>query len=132
MRFHFSTFVLSTVTYQVSCLAPNPALNDQTRRTVLSTIAGSLVIAPALPTQAATGSPVASQDSVYIPGLGGGAPVRNLIIGEEDGVWNPPPLITNLAKSRLLAEELAPSNPPLIPFASDNELYYGTWLELLN
>ena len=88
-------------------------------------IAGSLAIAPSISAQAAVGGPPVPVESAYIPGLGGGAPLRNLVVGEEDTIWNPPPMITNLGKSRILAKELSPSNPSFMPFASDNELFYG-------
>jgi hypothetical protein len=45
----------------------------------------------------------------------------------DDGaaLWNPPAFVTNLGNSRILAKELSPLNPSLVPFVSDNELYYG-------
>jgi len=84
-------------------------------------------MAPSISVQAAVGGPPV--DSVYIPGLAGGAPLRNLVVGEEDTIWNPPPMITNLGKSKILAKELSPSNPSFIPFASDNELFYGMYVQ---
>jgi len=51
-----------------------------------------------------------------------------VIIGEEGNVWKPPPIFTKLGKSRLLVSELAPLSASLIPFASDNELYYDSFL----
>lgn len=99
--------------------------NNMSRRKLLSNIAFSAPIAISVnpsKTQAAT---VAGQDAVYIPGVAGGAILKNLIIDEENSKWNPPDFVTNLAKSRIPAKELSPLNPSLIPFASDNELYYG-------
>ena len=98
--------------------------NNISRRKLLSNIAYSAPIAILVnPTKAQAA--VAGQDAVYIPGVAGGAILRNLIVDEENTKWNPPDFVTNLAKSRIPAKELSPLNPSLIPFASDNELYYG-------
>ena len=97
--------------------------NSQTRRAVLSSIASTstLIIAPLLPKDAYAADP----DGVLIPGVA--APFRNLIV-EGATPWKPTSLVTNLGKSRILAKELSPLNPSLVPFASDNELYYDTFL----
>lgn len=113
---------LSFLVLQVCSL--NVVPKSQTRRDALSSIAGALTIAPAvLPANA-------GQQDLYIPGVAGGAPFRNLVVDEstaDDGaaLWNPPAFVTNLGNSRILAKELSPLNPSLVPFVSDNELYYG-------
>lgn len=98
--------------------------NNISRRKLLSNIACSAPIAVSV-NPIRTEATVAGQDAVYIPGVAGGAILKNLIVDEENTKWNPPDFVTNLAKSRIPAKELSPLNPSLIPFASDNELYYG-------
>lgn len=73
------------------------------------------------------------EERIVVPGTGLKAPLRNLVVGEEEAStltsspWRKPNLITQLGKSRIGAEELSPLSPSLVPFASDNELFYGTY-----
>ena len=97
---------------------------------MLSSIAGAAAIAPA-----AVPPANAAQQDLYIPGVAGGAKLRNLIVDEHSRqesaeTWSPPALVTNLGNSRILAKELSPLNPSMVPFASDNELYYGKHFSL--
>jgi len=48
------------------------------------------------------------------------------IIADES--WSFPTFLTQLAKSRISVSELSALSPSLIPFAADNELYYGDFL----
>ncbi len=101
----------------------------QTRRDALSSIAGAVTAVPiTLPANA-------GQQDLYIPGVAGGAPFKNLIVDESsakqsvEASWNPTKLVTNLGNSRIHAKELSPLNPSMTPFASDKELYYGKLLK---
>jgi hypothetical protein len=97
---------------------------DQRRRKILAaTIASSVSIAP--PFLPATAAP-----DVVIPGVAGTAPIRNIIINESEiqgaSSWSPDTLVTKLAKTRILAQQLSPLNPSLVPFANDNDLFYDS------
>lgn len=114
--------------------------SQKSRRAALSSIAGSLTAVPTFIAQSANAVP-GQQDSLYIPGVAGGAPFRNLVVNEgnmneneSDSVsdsatpWKSPVCVTNLGNSRILAKELSPLNPSLVPFSKDNELYYDKFL----
>ena len=123
MMIFFKNLVLALAAVNVSAMSIIPTI--QTRRGTLSSIAGALAIAPATPVNAN-----GERGPAYIPGVAGGAIYRNLVVDESnfsEGVksWDPPQPVTKLGKSRILAKELSPLNPALVPFASDNELYYG-------
>ncbi len=71
------------------------------------------------------------EERMVVPGTGLKAPLRNLVVGEGEASistyspWKKTNLITQLGKSRIGAEELSPLSPSLVPFAADNELFYG-------
>lgn len=98
---------------------------------VLTTAAPVIHVQKATAAASLTSAAGLQQDSrMYVPGVAGGARFVNLIVEDPNGAnepWNPTPsLVTNLGKARILANELSPLNPSLIPFSSDsNELYYG-------
>lgn len=123
---------LSFLLLQVSTMTISPQ-SQKSRRAALSSIAGSLTAVPTFVAQSANAVP-GQQDSLYIPGVAGGAPFRNLVVNEgnmnendSDSAtpWKSPVCVTNLGNSRILAKELSPLNPSLVPFSKDNELYYG-------
>ena len=118
-----------------------------TRRDVIissaAVITGSATNLLVPPSSAAV---AATTDGFYIPGVAGGARRVDLIVDESNNnnnnnntntgeapaatsTWNPQPfLTTKLGKSRILANELTPLSQSMIPFASDNELYYGKYV----
>jgi hypothetical protein len=129
-----------------SLSVPSPKVERQQSRRdavfsiIRKPILSSLVLtttAPIIHVQKATAAaplqpspPGLQQDSrMYIPGVAGGARYVNLIVEDPNAnePWNPTPsLVTNLGKARIVANELSPLNPSLMPFSSDsNELYYG-------
>ena len=115
-------FILSSPALLVDAIATNEL---QTRRSSLSNTLSS-VATLTLATEAKAA--VTVEERTVIPGTGMKAPLRNTIInesGNDDSVINTSTLITQLGKSRIGAKELAPLSPTLVPFAADNELYYG-------
>eukprot|EP00592_Proboscia_alata_P019353 CAMPEP_0194405676 /NCGR_PEP_ID=MMETSP0176-20130528/4011_1 /TAXON_ID=216777 /ORGANISM="Proboscia alata, Strain PI-D3" /LENGTH=363 /DNA_ID=CAMNT_0039204557 /DNA_START=27 /DNA_END=1118 /DNA_ORIENTATION=+ len=106
--------------------------NPTTRRAVLSplisgTFLTGMAILPRPQYAAADTPPVPVQ---VVPGTGMTAPYRPIIV-ETDSTAST--TTTTKLGSRLLAKELSPLNPSLIPFAKDNELFYpqlflGTWV----
>ena len=117
-----------------------------TRRDVIissaAVITGSATNLLVPPSSAAVAT---TTDGFYIPGVAGGARRVDLIVDESNNnnnnntnteeapaatsTWNSQPfLTTKLGKSRILANELTPLSQSMIPFASDNELYYGKYV----
>ena len=110
----------------------------QSRRASLSSIAttvailgGGSDIAHASSLQDDSNIMASPSSAMVVPGTGMKPQLRNVIVGDEDGnEWKPQQsFITQLAKSRINAMELSPLSSSLVPFANDNELFYGKcWL----
>jgi hypothetical protein len=114
----------------LSANAPNAVVNAivtneiQTRRATLSNAVSSL----ATLTFASQVNAADIEERAVIPGTGMRAPLRSVTVGSDGGdasPWYPQSLITQLGKSRIGAKELTPLSPSFVPFAADNELYYG-------
>ena len=136
LRFNYLCLTLiSFLLSAPSCIDAIVTNEVQTRRTTISNTIHSLATltfaAEAKATTTSTSTSTGIEERAMVPGTGMRAPLKNVIISDDDDVANvrtdiSSSLVTQLAKSRIGAKELSPLNPSLVPFAADNELYYGT------
>jgi len=99
----------------------------KSRRAIISNTVSSLATLTYSTNEAKANVP--QGERVVLPGTTLNAPLRNVVLSEDDRTtvssWKPQTLITQLGKSRIDATELSPLTPSLVPFAVDNELFYG-------